>query len=62
MIEGRTIRSSALVRLTFDERFARPNSDAAIKAGWHAFNEFKYGPIGLTPKSPARVADIPRRL
>ena len=22
------------------------------------FNEFKYGPIGLTPKSPARVSDV----
>ena len=58
VIEGRTIRSSALVRLSFDGAVCPPEFRAAIKAGWDAFNEFKYGPIGLTPKSPARVADI----
>jgi Sel1 repeat len=58
VLDGGTIRSSAVVRLSFDAAVCPAEFAAAIKAGLDKFNEFKCGPIGLTSKSPARVADI----
>jgi TPR repeat protein/transglutaminase-like putative cysteine protease len=58
VIDGRTIRSNALVRLTFDAAVCPAQFAAAIKAGLDKFTEFKYGPIGLTPKSSPYVTNI----
>ncbi|WFU13790.1 transglutaminase domain-containing protein [Bradyrhizobium sp. CB3481] len=55
VIEGRTVRSTALVRLTFDAPVCPAEFGAAIKSGFDAFGEFRHGPIGLTPKSPTHV-------
>jgi TPR repeat protein len=58
VIDGRTIRSSAVVRLSFDSAVCPAEFAAAIKLGLDKFNEFKYGPIGLTPKSAPHVIEI----
>jgi TPR repeat protein/transglutaminase-like putative cysteine protease len=55
VIEGRTVRSSAVIRLMFDAPVCPAEFGAAIKAGLDAFSEFRYGAIGLTPKSPSGV-------
>jgi TPR repeat protein len=57
-IEGRTIRSSALVRLTFDAAVCPASFVAAISTGLDKFRQFKYGPVGLTPKSLPKVAEV----
>jgi TPR repeat protein len=55
VIQGRTVRSSAVVRLMFDAPVCPAEFAAAIKAGLDAFSDFRYGAIGLTPKSPSGV-------
>jgi TPR repeat protein/transglutaminase-like putative cysteine protease len=55
VIEGRTARSSAVVRLMFDAPVCPAEFRAAIKIGLEAFSDFRHGPIGLTPKVPAGV-------
>jgi TPR repeat protein len=56
--DGRTMRTSALVRLIVDAAVCPPEFAAAIKTGLDKFTEFKYGPIGLTPKSASSVIEI----
>lgn len=56
--DGRTVRSNALVRLTFDAAVCPAEFAAAIKTGLDKFTEFKYGPIGLTPKSFPNVTEV----
>jgi TPR repeat protein/transglutaminase-like putative cysteine protease len=56
--DGRTVRSNALVRLTFDAAVCPAEFVAAIKTGLDKFTEFKYGPIGLTPKSSPNVTEV----
>jgi len=58
VIEGRTMRSSALVRLTFDAAVCPAEFAAAIRAGLEKFTEFKYGIIGLTPHPVPYVTEI----
>jgi TPR repeat protein len=58
VFDGRTVRSNALVRLTFDAAVCPAEFAAAIKAGLEKFTEFKYGPIGLTPKSSPNATEI----
>jgi TPR repeat protein len=58
VLDGRTIRSSAVVRLSFDSAVCPAEFAAAIKTGLDKFAEFKYGPIGLTPKSAPHVIEI----
>jgi TPR repeat protein len=58
VLDGRTIRSSAVVRLSFDSAVCPAEFAAAIKIGLNQFTEFKYGPIGLTPKSAPQVTEI----
>jgi Domain of Unknown Function with PDB structure (DUF3857)/Transglutaminase-like superfamily/Sel1 repeat len=57
-IEGRTVHSSAVVRLTFDAPVCPAEFVAAIKAGMDAFSGFRYRPIGLTPKPSPDVRDV----
>jgi TPR repeat protein len=57
-LDGRTMRSSALVRLTFDAAVCPAEFAAAIKTGLEKFTEFKYGIIGLTPSSAPHVTEI----
>jgi len=57
-IEGRTVRSNAVVRLTFDAPVCPAEFAAAIKAGMDAFSEFRRRPIGLTPKPSPEVRDV----
>jgi TPR repeat protein/transglutaminase-like putative cysteine protease len=57
-IEGRTIRSSAVVVLSFDGAVCPAEFAAVVKAAVDRFNEFKYGPIGLTPKATSKVRDV----
>ncbi len=58
VLDGRTLRSRALVRLTFDAAVCPAEFAAAIKNGLDKFAGFKYGPIGLTPTASADIADI----
>jgi TPR repeat protein len=58
VFDGRTVRSNALVRLTFDAAVCPAEFAAVIKAGLEKFTEFKYGPIGLTPKSSPNATEI----
>jgi TPR repeat protein len=58
VLDGRTIRSSAVVRLSFDSAICPADFAAAIKIGLDKFTEFKHGPIGLTPKSAPHVMEI----
>jgi TPR repeat protein len=58
VLDDRTVRSSALVRLTFDAAVCPAEFAAAIKTGLDKFIEFKYGPIGLTPKAAPYVTEI----
>jgi TPR repeat protein/transglutaminase-like putative cysteine protease len=58
LIDGRTIRARVVVRLTLDAAICPADFAAAIEKGVDKFDEFKYGPIGLTPNSSANVTDI----
>jgi TPR repeat protein len=58
VLDGRTIRSSAVVRLSFDSAVCPAEFAAAIKTGLDKFSEFKYGPIGLRPKAAPYVTEI----
>ncbi|MBR0753874.1 SEL1-like repeat protein [Bradyrhizobium jicamae] len=58
VIDGRTVRSSVVVRLSFDTAVCPAEFAAAIKAGLQKFTDFKFGPIGQTPKTPANVRDV----
>ncbi|MFH1344847.1 MAG: DUF3857 domain-containing protein [Pseudomonadota bacterium] len=58
VIDGRTLRSSAVVRLTFDAAVCPAEFAAAIKIGLDKFTEFKYGPIGVRPKLASDVTEI----
>jgi transglutaminase-like putative cysteine protease len=57
-LDGRTVRSQAVVRLTLDAAVCPPEFAAAIKTGLDKFSTFRYGPVGLTPKPPANVRDV----
>lgn len=59
VLDGRTLRSNALVRLTVDAAICPPEFAATIKAGLDKFTQFKYAPIGLTPKSSPIAPEIP---
>jgi TPR repeat protein len=58
MLDGRTMRSNAIVRLTLDAAVCPAEFAAAIKKGLEKFTEFKYGIIGLTPHSAPYVTEI----
>ena len=58
ILDGRTMRASALVRLTFDAAVCPAEFAAAIKAGLDKLYEFNRGPIGLTPKPAPYVTEI----
>ena len=57
VIEGRTVRSSATVRLTFDAPVCPAEFGPAIRTGWDAFSSFRYEQIVLTPKARSRISD-----
>ena len=57
-LDGRIVRSSAIVRLSVDSAVCPGEFAAAIKTGLDKFTEFKYGPIGLTPQAPTAVRDV----
>lgn len=57
VLDGRTLRSNALVRLSFDAAICPAEFAAAIKTGLDKFTEFKYGPIGVRPKLASDVAE-----
>jgi transglutaminase-like putative cysteine protease len=58
VIDGRTIRARAVVRLTVDAAVCPADFAAAIEKGLDKFAEFRHGPVGLTPNSSAKVTDI----
>lgn len=58
VLDGRTMRSSVVLRLSFDAAVCPMEFAAAIKAGLDKFNEFNHGPIGLTPKSMPGLTEI----
>ncbi|MGV7215849.1 DUF3857 domain-containing protein [Bradyrhizobium sp. UFLA05-112] len=57
-VDGRTIRSNAVFRLTFDAPVCPAEFAQAIEKGFDKLDEFKYGLIGLTPKEGASVVDV----
>jgi TPR repeat protein len=58
VLDGRTLRSKALVRMTFDAAVCPPEFAAAIKIGLDKFSGFKYGPVGLTPTASPDITEI----
>jgi TPR repeat protein len=58
VLDGRTLRSKALVRLTFDAAVCPAEFAAAIKTGLDKFTGFKYGAIGLTPAASPYITEI----
>uniref|UniRef100_UPI0025C6C516 tetratricopeptide repeat protein n=1 Tax=Bradyrhizobium sp. TaxID=376 RepID=UPI0025C6C516 len=62
VLDGRTMRSSALVRLTVDAAVCPAEFAEAIKTGLEKFTEFKYGPIGLTPHPAPYVTEVSANL
>jgi TPR repeat protein len=58
VLDGRTMRANALIRLTFDAAVCPAEFAAEIKRGLDKFFEFNHGPIGLTPKSSANLTEI----
>lgn len=56
--DRRSVHSNALVRVTLDAPVCPAEFAAAIRSGLDRFTQFKYGPLGLTPKSAARVTEI----
>jgi TPR repeat protein/transglutaminase-like putative cysteine protease len=58
VLDGRTLRSNALLRLTFDAAVCPAEFAAAIKTGLDKFTGFKYGAIGLTPTASPDIAEI----
>jgi TPR repeat protein/transglutaminase-like putative cysteine protease len=62
VLDGRTLRSKALVRLAFDAAVCPAEFAAAIKKGLDKFTGFKYGSIGLTPTASPDIADISAEL
>jgi TPR repeat protein len=56
--DGRTLRSRALVRLSFDAPVCPAEFAAAIKTGLDRFTEFNHGPVGLTPHAAPYVTEI----
>ncbi|MEH2627296.1 transglutaminase-like putative cysteine protease [Bradyrhizobium sp. AZCC 1719] len=58
VIEGRTVRSSATVRLTFDAPVCPADFRAAIKVGLDTFNAFRHEQVVLTPKARSRIWDV----
>jgi TPR repeat protein len=58
VLDDRTVRSSAFVRLTFDAAVCPAEFAAAIKTGLDKFSDFKYGAIGLSPKAAPYVTEI----
>ena len=57
VIEGRTVRSSATVRLSFDAPVCPAEFQAAVKAGLDTFGAFRHEQIVLTPKTRSRIWD-----
>lgn len=57
-VEGRTVRSNAVIRLTLDAPVCPAEFGPAIEKGFDKLDEFKYGLIGLTPKGGSSVLDV----
>jgi TPR repeat protein len=57
LLDGRTIRSSVIVRLGFDAAVCPSEFAAAVKTGLDRFTEFRFGLIGLTPKSAHYITE-----
>ncbi|TCU74985.1 TPR repeat protein [Bradyrhizobium sp. R2.2-H] len=58
VLDGRTIRSSAVLRLALDAPVCPPEFGAAIEKGFDKLDDFRYGPIGLTPKGASSVVEV----
>ncbi len=58
VLEGGTVRSSALVRLIFNSPICPAEFDTAIKAGLDKFVEFEHRPIGLAPKTARNLTEL----
>jgi hypothetical protein len=57
-LDGRTMRSVAVIRLSVDSAICPAEFAGAIKTGLEKFTGFKYGPIGLTPRSAPYITEI----
>lgn len=58
VLDGRTLRAEARVRLSFDAPVCPAQFVVEIKKGLAALYEFRHGPIGLTPKRVPYVTEI----
>lgn len=57
-LDGRTIRSNAVVRLSLDTAVCPAEFATAITAGFDKFTEFKYRQVALTPKPVPLVTEV----
>jgi len=57
-LDGKIIRSKAVLRLTLDAPVCPAEFAAIIEKGFDKLDEFKYGPIGLTPKGAFSVVEV----
>ncbi|MGY4160672.1 TPR repeat protein [Bradyrhizobium sp. USDA 4461] len=57
-LDGQTIRSSAVLKLSVDAAVCPAEFATAIKAGFDKFTEFKFRQVGLTPRSVPLVNEV----
>jgi TPR repeat protein len=57
IVEGRTVRSEAEMRLSFDKPVCPAEFVSAIRIGLSRFDEFHRGSVGLTPKPVGYVLE-----
>jgi TPR repeat protein len=57
-IEGRTVRSNVVFRLTVDAPVCPAEFTEAIRTGWYKLIEFNREPVGLTKKAAPYVTEI----
>jgi TPR repeat protein len=57
-LDGKIIRSKAVLRLTLDAPVCPAEFAAIIEKGFDKLDEFKYAPIGLTPKGAFAVVEV----
>ncbi|MBV9969783.1 MAG: DUF3857 and transglutaminase domain-containing protein, partial [Xanthobacteraceae bacterium] len=57
-LDGKVIRSKAVLRLTLDAPVCPAEFAAFIEKGFDKLDEFRYAPIGLTPKGAFAVVEV----
>lgn len=57
-VDGKTIRSNAVLRLTLDAAVCPAEFGAIVEKAFDKLDEFRYAPIGLTPQGTFSVIEV----